>query len=449
MAKYVLKFGGTSLKDADAVKRAFNIINDFYEKNKPEQLVVVASAAGKIGDDEVDDKITNLLENIYNKEKISANKNEIISRTSRLCETLSIKPPLDLYSDLEKAIQENEHDDQSYSNIVSMGERISVHTLGNFIKKNNLKIETFDFNEFGMITNKYKEAHATDDATVEIEKSLNGKKGILILPGFVGYNDKGEPATLGRDGSNYTATKIAESILADAVYIFSDEPGVRRANPKLVPDAEIIKELTYNEAVEFAELGAKIINARAIGPARNENVPIHIVDDNYQGTKIASSVNLEHMGAKIIASSPKHYILTVRYETDKPGVLAQIANYFGDAGINVDSTADERHALSFAFLKDDSGNLESLLKNLGKDYKFSLENSFARISLIGEGMRNQVGVIAKIASAYKNKGVSFEMISQALSQLNITTFVKQEYERMAVKGLYDEFFRNNQKREQK
>ena len=313
MAKYVLKFGGTSLRDADAVKRAFNIINDFYDKNKPEQLVVVASAAGKTGDDEMDDKITNLLENIYNKEKISANKNEIISRTSKLCETLGIKPPIDLYSDLEKAIQENERDDRSYSSIVSMGERISVHTLGNFIKENNLKTETFDFNEFGMITDRYKEAHATDDATIEIEKSLNGKKGIFIIPGFVGYNDKGEPTTLGRDGSNYTATKIAESILADAVYIFSDEPGVRRANPKLVPDAEIIKELTYNEAVEFAELGAKIINARAIGPARNENIPIHIVDENYQGTKIASSVSLEHMGAKIIASSPHHYILTVRY----------------------------------------------------------------------------------------------------------------------------------------
>src|SRR3989338_7637668 len=90
MAKYVLKFGGTSLKDADAVKRAFSIINDFYDKNKPEQLVVVASAAGKIGDDALDDKITNLLENIYNKEKISSNKNEIISRTSKLCETLRL-----------------------------------------------------------------------------------------------------------------------------------------------------------------------------------------------------------------------------------------------------------------------------------------------------------------------------------------------------------------------
>jgi len=444
MAKYVLKFGGTSLKDADAVKRAFSIINDFYDKNKPEQLVVVASAAGKIGDDALDDKITNLLENIYNKEKISSNKNEIISRTSKLCETLSIKPPLDLYSDLEKAIEENEHDDRSYSKIVSMGERISVHTLGNFIKKNNLETGTFDFNEFGMITGKYKEAHATEDATIEIERKLNGKKGVLIVPGFLGYNEKGEVTTSGRDGSNYTATKIGEAILADDIYIFNrEEQGVRRAPPKFVPDAEILKEISYNEAVEFAELGAKIINAKSIGPARNENIPIHIVDENYQGTKIASSVSLEHMGAKIIASSPHHHILTVRYETDKPGVLAQIANYFGDAGINIDSIADERHALSFAFLKDDSGNLESLLKNLGKDYKFSLENSFARISLIGEGMRNQVGVIAKIASAYKNKGVSFEMISQALSQLNITTFVKQEYERMAVKGLYDEFFRNN------
>lgn len=444
MAKYVLKFGGTSLKDADAVKRAFNIINDFYDRNKPEQLVVVASAAGKIGEEKLEDKVTNLLEAIYREKDVEENRKEIVSRTNRLCNDLGIEAPINLYPDLDKAIQNNKRDDKSYSQIVSIGERLSVFALGSLFNKKGLEAKAFDFNEFGMITDKYKEAHATEDATIEIERKLNGKKGVLIVPGFLGYNEKGEVTTLGRDGSNYTATKIGEAILADDIYIFNrEEQGVRRAPPKFVPDAEILKEISYNEAVEFAELGAKIINAKSIGPARNENIPIHIVDENYQGTKIASSVSLEHMGAKIIASSPHHHILTVRYETDKPGVLAQIANYFGDAGINIDSIADERHALSFAFLKDDSGNLESLLKNLGKDYKFSLENSFARISLIGEGMRNQVGVIAKIASAYKNKGVSFEMISQALSQLNITTFVKQEYERMAVKGLYDEFFRNN------
>ncbi len=443
MSKYVLKFGGTSLKDAQAIERAHSIIADFYEEKKPEQLVVIVSAAGKIGENKLEDKVTNLLEEIHKGKNVGDNSNEIILRTGSICNNLNISKPGRVYKELRQAIDGNKKDGRSYSEIISAGERISVFAINELFKKKGWQTQAFDFNEFGMVTDGYKEASATDEATAEIEKKLNGKKGILFIPGFLGYNDKGEVTTLGRDGSNYTATKIGEAIVADSVYIFSDEPGVRRASPKLVPDAEIIKELTYNEAVEFAELGAKIINSKSIGPARNENVPIQIVDENYDGTRISSSVSLEHMGAKIIASSPKHYILTVRYEMDKPGVLAEISNYFRDADINIESIADERHALSMAFLKEDKGNLELLLKGLGKEYNLNLENSFARISLIGEGMRNQVGVIGKIASVYKNKGVSFEMISQALSQLNVTTFIKQGYERIAVKGLYDEFFRNN------
>ena len=246
---------------------------------------------------------------------------------------------------------------------------------------------------------------------------------------------------MGRDGSNYTATKIAEAINAKGVYIFSDEPGVKRANPKFVPDAEIIKELSYDEAIEFAELGAKIINAKSIYPAKNENIPIYIVDENYNGTKISNSVNLENRGAKIIASSSNNYIINVKYKEDKPGVLVGISGYFRKAGINIESIADERHSLSFAFTKKGNENLEFLINNIGKDYNFNLENSFSRISLIGEGMKNQVGVIKKISYIYENKGISFEMISQGINQLNITTFIKQEHERIAVKGLYDGFFR--------
>lgn len=443
MSKYVVKFGGTSLKDADAINRAFGIVNDFYEKKKPEQMVVVVSAAGKVGDRKLEDKITNLLENIHHSKNAEENRGEIASRVNKLCGNLGIECPIGIYADLDRAMQNNQKNDKSYSSIVSIGEKLSVFCVDKFFEKKGIEAKTFDFNEFGMISNKYKEATATEDATVEIEKRLNGRKGIIIVPGFLGYNEKGEVTTLGRDGSNYTATKIGEAILANDIYIFSDESGVRRANPQLVPDAEILEELTYNEAVEFGELGAKIINAKAIGPARNENIPVHIVDECYQGTKISSSISLEHMGAKIIASSPKHYIITVKYETDKPGVLAEISDYFKEAGINIESIADERHALSIAFLKNEGGNLESLLKNLGNEYNLNLENSFARISLIGEGMRNQVGVLSRMASVYNNKGVSFEMISQSLNQLNITTFIKQEHERIAVKGLYYEFFRNH------
>jgi len=260
----------------------------------------------------------------------------------------------------------------------------------------------------------------------------------------LGYNDKGEVATLGRDGSNYTATKIGEAILANGVYIFSDEPGVRRANPRLVPDAEIIKELTYREALEYASIGAKIINSKSIKPAERENVPMFIVDDNYEGTKICRNISFEHMGAKIIASVPHHYILTVDYDTDKPGELNEITDYFRDARINIKACPDETFRQSFAFVMDEKSDLGKLLR-LGEKFSFELSNDFARVSLIGEGLSSQIGIITRMGRAYENKGISFEMVSQAKPQLNVTTFVRQKDERRAVKALYDEFFRNNGK----
>ncbi|MEK6906100.1 MAG: aspartate kinase [Nanoarchaeota archaeon] len=445
MDKYVLKFGGTSLKNAESIKRVNKIITNFYEINKPRQLIIVDSAPGKIGDKKLEDKITNLLEKIFLEKNIRENVNEIFDRFDDLCVKFNIPQPNNLYTELKTAIDLNENDEKSYSRLVSLGERIIVNIHGESLykemKKRRIPVKSFDFADFGMITDKHKDAYATIDSLLEIEKKLDKEDGILIIPGFVGYNEKEEVTTLGRDGSNYTAAKIAEAIDAKEVFIFSDEPGVRRANPNLIPDAEIIKELSYEEAIEFAELGAKIINAKCIYPVKRDNIPINIVDEKYNGTKISSSVSLENMGAKIITSSGNHSIINITYENDKPGVLSDISKYFRDSKINIESIADERHSVSLAFSERDNENLEYLIKRISQNYKFKLENQFSRISVIGEGMRNQVGVVNKISSAYKNKGISFEMISQGINQLNITTFIKEDYERIAVKELYNSFFK--------
>ena len=443
MSKLVLKFGGNQLKDADSIKKACEIVASTYKKERPELLITVVSATGKVGEKRLEDKITNLLEQIYEKKDIKENLGEVKSRVERISTGLGLeKDYLGFYiKELEKAIDNNKGKDKGYSAIVSFGEKVSAEIFSRYLSK-FIPCKQLNFDEFGMLTDEYKDAEALPEALVEIEKSFSDKKGIIVVPGFLGYNSKGEITTLGRDGSNYTATKIAEAILADEVRIYSDMTGVKRASPLFVPDTEIIPELTYNEAIEFAELGAKIINAKAIGPASRENIPIYIIDEKRKGTKISSHISLEHMGAKIIASVPNHYVLTVHYEKDKPGVLADVAKCFAKEGINIEAIADERHAISFAFLPNEK--IGDVMKKLGK-YKLDLENKVARISLIGERMKEQVGVIEKIAKVYRKKGISFEMISQAMSQLNVTNFIKEEHERIAVRGLYNEFFRNSKK----
>lgn len=435
-----MKFGGTSLKDATAIERAHKIVKDFYGKNNPDQLIIVVSAAGKLGDGPLEDKVTDLLENIYRNENPIASKNEVIRRYKDIAETFDVFSPDDLLQELSE--ENSSGSDKDYSRIVSYGERLSSQIV-NAVFSKDLESIVLDYDQFGMVTLGDRDAVASYDSTYEIERQLKRKGPIVVLPGFLGYNSNGEVTTLGRDGSNYTATKVGEAILTQGVFIFSDEPGVRRANPKIVSDAEVLKEMSYNEAIEFAELGAKIINAKSIEPAKNQNIPIHIVDERYKGTTISGNVSLEHQGAKIIASSPNHSILSIHYDTDKPGVLADVAKKFADSKINIECIADERHALSVAYLSSSKGDLSKLLRHFDSSYKLSLENSFARISIIGEEMRNQVGVLAKIAQSFQDGGISIEMISQALTQLNVTTFVPQEYERIAVKRLYDDLFRNN------
>ena len=441
-----MKFGGTSLKDAATIRRASAIISDFYKKENPEQLVVVVSAPGKIGHTDLEDKITNLLEKVHRKVKTDENFAEVIKRAEKISKDLGLTHNSVLSSnDLEfinyNPLRDPEEVDRAYSKIVSLGERQQRKTVSDFLESLGLPSKSLDFNEFGMLTDYgYIDAKAAPETTELIEESLKGLEGIIVIPGFVGYNYREEITTLGRDGSNYTATKVAEAIQAREVYIFSDEPGVRRAPPRLVPDAEILEEITYDEAIEFAELGAKIINAKSVYPAKKENIPINIVDENYKGTKITSHISSEHLGAKIIASSPNHFLLTIKYGSDKPGVLADIAEEFKKARVNIESISDERHALTIAFV-DSGGEIGRILSSLNKEYQYTLENSFARVSLIGQGMRNQPGILAKMTSAFARRGISIDAISQSLNQLNITTFIPQEYERTAVRTLYDDLFR--------
>ena len=150
-------------------------------------------------------------------------------------------------------------------------------------------------------------------------------------------------------------------------------------------------------------------------------------------------MEIQHRGAKIIASSQGYSIATFGYNDDKPGVLSDVSGSFARAGINIESIADERHSFSIAFVP--SGNMSMFSGQLSK-YRWSIENQFARISVIGEGMRNQIGLLSRITNAFARDNISVEMVSQALSQLNITIFVPGEYERRVVKSLYYDLFRS-------
>jgi len=450
MAKYVMKFGGTSLKDAPAIERAAGIVENFYNTRNPEQLVVVVSAFGKIGEAYEQDKMTNLLERIYRRENVSQNMTEIERRVNQiygdlgyssegLCDTPLIP---DVFMSRLSKIRPS-RSNRTYAEIVSMGEEMAAIAFGGALRTED-RSNVLGFDEFGMRTRgrQYRNAQVIADAGAGIRRALECQGRVVVVPGFIGYNSQGEVTTLGRDGSNYTAAVIGGAIGAEGVYIFSDEPGIRRAPPKHVPDAGILEELTYSEAIEFAELGAKIIHAPAIVQARDSNTVMHFVDENYNGTRITNSIDRQHHGARMIAASGGHSIITIRYDEDKPGMLSEVAGLFGEADVNIESIADERHSLSIAYVPSDENRIRKLMQRLDRKYEYAIEDNFSRISVIGEGMRGQRGLLGRVASCFARGNISVDMISQSLNQLNITTFIPQEFESQAVKSLYEKLFIN-------
>jgi len=433
---YVLKFGGTSLKNAESIKKAGEIIKKFYDDKKPDKLIVVVSAQGKISDDVSGAKVTDLLEKIYGKEDVEKNKEEIIRRTRETCSILEIEEPNDIIEEF-KNIQ-----DGTYSEIVSFGERISSEVVGRYLA-NFLPVKIKSIFDSGMLTEGLddKDVKLSEDSKNLIAEKLREDSRVIIFPGFLGYNSERKITTLGRDGSNYTATSIGSAIKASGVYIFSDEPGVKRASPNYIPDAEIIPEITYAEAIEFAELGAKIINAKSVIPARNNKIPMYFVDEKFNGTCIKDETKEDFQGVKIIASSSGHHLLNLDYDEDKPGVLSDVAKMFRDSGINIESICDERHSLSIAYIPPSEGKNDLLKEKLSKNYKHFFEDTFSRISIIGEGMRGQIGLLKRVTSCFAKENISIEAVSQGLNQLNITIFIPQKNEKKAVESLYGEIFK--------
>jgi len=332
--------------------------------------------------------------------------------------------------------------------LLTAGERISIALLSMAIMDLGRDAISFTASQAGIVTDAaHGKARILDIRSSRVLQALEEGK-VAIVAGFQGVSSELEQTTLGRGGSDTTAVALAAALEAEACEIYTDVEGVFTADPRVVPDARKLQRLSFEEMLELAASGAKVLALRSVEYARNHRLPLHVRStfaDN-EGTWIGKEG--EQMDQAIVsgvahdASQAKVTILGV---PDHPGVAARIFRPLAEEGANIDMivqnvSAEGRTDVSFTLPKDDLRLVEPALERVAREVGgngVTLDADVAKISLIGAGMKSDPGVAADMFDALAEAGINIEIIST--SSIRISCVVRASEVERAVRVLHDRF----------
>jgi len=381
----VFKFGGASVKDADAVRNAATILKLFPDEN----IIVVISAMGKI---------TNALERLvdaffYKNEDASIILNEIKTFHFDIVDQLFSDKNHSIYTELNNtfveldwAIEDTPTADYNYEydKIVSMGEVISTKIVSIYLNETGIQNTWQDVRDFIKTDNTYGEAKVHWDLTSQLCKSLKELQGIVITQGFIGGTSENFTTTLGREGSDYTAAILAFTTDAESVTIWKDVPGVLNADPKYFDDTIKLEQLSYQDAIELAYFGASVIHPKTIKPLQNKKIPLYVksfLHPEKAGTVINDELTplpipcfIFKLNQVLISISPKDFSFIVEEN------FSDIFNLFAEKHIKVNVM--QNSAISFSVSVDaDERKLPDLIKTLEKDYRVRYNDNLELITI--------------------------------------------------------------------
>jgi len=400
MALFVQKYGGTSVGDTEKIKKVASRIVKTKE-NGNDVVVVLSAMSGET------------------------------ERLLGLARQLNAFPP-----------------DREIDMLLSTGEQVSIALLAMAIEGMGHPVKSFTGHQVKILTDKiHTKARIMDIETSKIKKELV-KGSVVIVAGFQGITSESEITTLGRGGSDTTAVAIAASLDACVCEIYTDVNGVYSANPSVVKNAKMIEKISYDEMLELAGLGAKVLQIRSVSFAKNYNVPIHVRSsfNDGEGTWVVEEeIGMEKVDVRGVACSQDEARLTVIGLPDKPGIAAHIFRIVSDSGIIVDMIVqnvgtDGRANISFTVPILESNNAMSLLQSkAGELYieEVLLDEDISKISVVGVGMRSHAGIAAKTFETLAREGINILMIST--SEIAISCVIRPKYSELAARSLHDAF----------
>ena len=434
----VMKFGGTSVGDAERVRTVVRLVGDRLDRRP---VVVVSALAG----------VTNDLVDLARRAlKGPAAVNGLRDRHREVIDGLGLPGDLvqeeqeDLRSLLKGITLVGELTPRSLDCIMSFGERMSARIVAAAFRASGHAATACDAYDLGLVTDeRFGAASPLESCYEGLGRALAAVEGIPVVTGFIGKDRRGNITTLGRGGSDYTASILGRACAAEEIQIWTDVDGVMSADPKMCPAARSLEVISFAEASELAYYGAKVVHPSTMIPAVRARIPVRVLNTwrpDHPGTVILDRAPRAPGIVKSIASRSRLSLISVTSTRMlmQPGFMARLFEVFGRHEVVIDMVATSEVTVSLT--TDTQKDLGPALEELRQFAGVEVEGRHAIVCVVGEGLRDSPGTVAAIFDALRDAGVRARMVTMAASNVNVSVLVPERSVAKAVKALHARFF---------
>ena len=401
MALIVQKYGGTSVGSIECIEAVAKKISEFRDKG--DDVVVVVSA-------------------------MSGETNRLTALAMEMMEQ-----PTPREMDV----------------LLSTGEQVTIALLCMALEKRGYGARSFTGGQVRILTDEaHTKARIREIDSSRIQAQLEQGE-VVVVAGFQGVDESGDITTLGRGGSDITAVALAASLKAEECQIYTDVKGVYTTDPRVVEDAKLLKSITFEEMLELASLGTKVLQIRSVEFAGKYKVPLRVLSTFEEGAgtliSLEEDIDMEDPAIAGIAFERDEAKLTVAGVPDVPGIAYNVIGPVSEAGIEVDvivqnAAADGSNDITFTVKRSESDKTKVILDKLASSLKAKgvvLDKKVCKVSLVGVGMRSHAGIASRMFKALADENINIQIITT--SEIKISVVIEEKYLELAVRALHSTF----------
>jgi len=332
--------------------------------------------------------------------------------------------------------------------LLSSGERVTSALLALALQEMGFKAQAFTGRQVGIITDSTHTKAKIERIVADRVREAIGEGIIPVIAGFQGINEKSDVTTLGRGGSDLTAVALAAALKAECCDIYTDVDGVYTTDPHVVPGARRLEKISYEEMLEMASLGAKVLQARSVEFAAKYQVPVRVLSSfsDGEGTLVTKEDrDMERVVVSGVTYDKNQAKITITGVPDQPGIAARLFGFIAEAGVIVDMilqnvSQEGLTDISFTVPKGDARKAVEIARKIAREIgarDVQMKEDIAKVSIVGVGMRTHSGVAAQMFAALSKEGINIMMIST--SEIKISCVIDAKYTELAVRALHDAF----------
>jgi aspartate kinase len=400
MSLIVQKYGGTSVGSPDKIKAVTERVLEYSRKGH-EMVIVLSAMSGET------------------------------DRLTALANSMQDQP-----------------DTREMDVLLSTGEQVTISLFAMALKAAGFEAISFLGDQIKIQTSSMHTKARIQSVDTDKVKSHLAQGKIVVVAGFQGVDENGDITTLGRGGSDTTAVALAAALKADQCEIFTDVEGVYTTDPNVCPSARKIERISYDEMLELASLGAKVLDIRSVGLAKRYKVPLHVRSTfvDTEGTWVVEEEKaMESMLVSGVTYNKNEATITISKVPDKPGIASKIFMPISDAGIVVDMIIQNTRAgdltdMTFTVPRTEFKRAMELVQKIAADIgaeNVSGAEDIAKVSIVGVGMRNHSGIASTMFHVLANEGINIVMIST--SEIKVSCVIEEKYTELAIRALHDAF----------